>query len=86
MREMRTKYIKQDILYLAELCPSDAHFAKMQEELFGEGFVETLETMTKMLVELQYPLKDLHRHGVLLGILLAEQKHNREKTLWSDWE
>jgi hypothetical protein len=81
-----TKYTKQDLLDLSESCPSDKHFAKMQEKMSGEGFVETLETMTKMLVELQYPPKDLHRHGVLLGILLAEQKSNKEKTLWSDWE
>lgn len=86
MRKAVTKYTKQDILDLSESCPSVEHFAKMQEKLFGEGFVETLEIMTKMLVELNYPLKDLHQHGVLLGILLAEQKVHKDKSFWSDWE
>jgi hypothetical protein len=69
-----TKYTTQDIFDLGNSLKSSDDILSAQEELFDEEFKEILAKVTERIYNLGYTTQDIHRHGVILGILMAEQK------------
>ena len=85
---MELKYTAKDLEMLNNTLPSAEAFSEKQAELFGEGFCHGLDVLVTQLKCLGYTGQSLHRHGVILGILLAQQKVAEfgESMGWSDWE
>lgn len=81
-----SKYTAQDIFDLENSLKSSGDILSAQERLFGADFRETLAKLTEILYNLDYTTQEIHRHGVLLGILLAEQRAEKKKVSYSDWE
>jgi hypothetical protein len=69
------EYTAQDLKNLNASLSSAGEFDQAQMRLFEKDFRSALEELTSNLRALGYGASDLHRHGVLLGILLAEHKH-----------
>ena len=86
---MEINYTAKDLEALNDALPSADAFSAKQAELFGEGFRQGLDILVTRLKCLGYTGQSLHRHGVILGILLAHQKMTNavDKQMgWSDWE
>jgi hypothetical protein len=84
-----TKYTTQDIFDLENSLKSSDDILSAQEELFDEEFKEILAKVTERIYNLEYTVQEIHRHGVILGILLAKRKLSpwfNKSVSWEDWE
>ncbi len=74
------EYTAQDILDLGESLKSADDILSAQKRLFeGGDFVEILDELTERIYNMGYTVREIHRHGILLGILLAEQRAEKQK-------
>jgi hypothetical protein len=69
------EYTAQDLIALNNSLTSADDILAAQKRLLDEDFKKTLGELTERIYNMDYTAQEIHRHGVLLGILLVERKH-----------